>query len=355
MAVFASGSYDPDSITKYSIITEQIPRRSVQDPETYELIKDSKPVVITDTNLVSSASKWDLEYLHKNLGDGLFYVYTSNNNRFKYFDNKRAEKCKSFVTPSERHHVTFLQFLQMLKRCAKTKEKVYLQQTLNDSVGTNIVTDFLQFNWDWVNKCQAAYGWGSLSSNLLLIGLEGNITPVHYDEQENFFAQISGHKRCLLFSPDQFDCLYPHPVAHPCDRQSQVNIANPDYKKFPRFRNAHATEAIVGPGDVLYIPMYWWHQIESLSSDNAMDISRPHSSQDSASIDDVMEGIPPVTISVNFWYRGSPLPEVIEYPLSPQQRVSVMRNVEKMLAAALGDAEKVGELLRTMVEGRYTQ
>ena len=31
-----------------------------------------------------------------------------------------------------------------------------------------------------------------------------------------------GEKRCLLFSPANFSRLYPHPVAHPCDRQSQV-------------------------------------------------------------------------------------------------------------------------------------
>ena len=50
----------------------------------------------------------------------------------------------------------------------------------------------------------------------------GNVTPAHYDEQQNFFAQIKGYKRCILFPPDQFECLYPFPVHHPCDRQSQV-------------------------------------------------------------------------------------------------------------------------------------
>lgn len=53
----------------------------------------------------------------------------------------------------------------------------------------------------------------------------GNVTPAHYDEQQNFFAQIKGHKRCILFPPDQFECLYPYPVHHPCDRQSQVSRA----------------------------------------------------------------------------------------------------------------------------------
>ena len=50
----------------------------------------------------------------------------------------------------------------------------------------------------------------------------GNLTPCHYDEQENFFTQVTGCKRVILFSPGQFDCLYPYPVHHPHDRQSQV-------------------------------------------------------------------------------------------------------------------------------------
>lgn len=133
--------------------------------------------------------------------------------------------------------------------------RVYLQQTLNDTVGKKIVLDFLGFNWNWINKQQAQRNWGPLTSNLLLIGMEGkvsdnvwiilirhqcqclslkvfinnvftgNVTPAHYDEQQNFFAQIKGHKRCILFPPDQFECLYPYPVHHPCDRQSQVSFA----------------------------------------------------------------------------------------------------------------------------------
>lgn len=58
----------------------------------------------------------------------------------------------------------------------------------------------------------------------------------------------------------------------------QVDFERPDFTRFPKFREARGQEAIVGPGDVLYIPIYWWHHIESL-----------------------MRG--GYTISVNFWYK----------------------------------------------------
>lgn len=54
--------------------------------------------------------------------------------------------------------------------------RLYLQQTLNDTVGRKIVVDFLGFNWNWINRQQAKRGWGQLTSNLLLIGMEGNRT-----------------------------------------------------------------------------------------------------------------------------------------------------------------------------------
>lgn len=53
--------------------------------------------------------------------------------------------------------------------------RVYLQQTLNDTVGNKIVLDFLGFNWNWINKQQAQRNWGQLTSNLLLIGMEGKV------------------------------------------------------------------------------------------------------------------------------------------------------------------------------------
>lgn len=50
---------------------------------------------------------------------------------------------------------------------------MYLQQGLNNTVGQAIVMDFLQFNWQWLNMQQTKNKWGPLTSNLLLVGMEG--------------------------------------------------------------------------------------------------------------------------------------------------------------------------------------
>lgn len=351
------GKFDPSSIRKYTFHSNTIPRLSVEDPEVFNRMKSGLPVVITDSKMVAPALKWTLGYLLKHLGGGKYFVYSSKDNRFKYFDYKRADVRKSYQKTTRRFLVTFPQFVSMLKNHKDNEERIYLQQTIGGDLSKQITDDSSQFRWDLIHNYQNKLGWGSLTSNLLLIGLEGNITPVHYDEQENFFTQLSGYKRCILFSPDQFECLYPHPVAHPCDRQSQIDFENPDFERFPKFENAEAYETVVGPGDVLYIPMYWWHQIESLTSLNPTDQQLPNTSDtdgaSTSSSSSQNDDVPPVTISLNFWYKSAPLPNQLQYPLTAQQRVAVMRNVEKMLAKALGDADEVGKLLRTMVTGRY--
>lgn len=102
--------------------------------------------------------------------------------------------------------------------------RLYLQQGLNNTVGPEIVKDFLTFDWEFCNSKQSRHNWGPITYNLLLIAMEGNVTPCHYDEQQNLFAQIYGYKRCILFPPSQFECLYPYPVYHPHDRQSMVSL-----------------------------------------------------------------------------------------------------------------------------------
>ncbi|KAB7506652.1 Hypoxia-inducible factor 1-alpha inhibitor [Armadillidium nasatum] len=174
--------------------------------------------------------------------------------------------------------------------------------------------------------------------------MEGNVTPVHYDEQQNFFCQLKGVKRCLLFKPEHFETLYPHPVYHPHDRQSQVNLEKPDFEAYPELKNLKGYEAIVYPGDVLYIPIYWWHHIESLFT-----TTPDTENKNRESLDDVK-----CNVSVNFWYKAGPT-KTIEYPLDPHHKLAIMRNIEKMLLEALKDPQEVGPMLRAIVDGRYSE
>jgi len=168
--------------------------------------------------------------------------------------------------------------------------------------------------------------FADLTSNLLLVGMDGVLTPAHYDEQENLFAQVEGHKRIILMAPSEFSGMYPFPVHHPCDRQSQVDIFNPDLERFPKFAQVSGYDCLVSPGEVLYIPAYWWHHIISLTP----------------------------TISVNFWYKCGQKdiqPKAANRVLlCDTQRVSLRRNIEKVIGDTV-TPQKVKPYFRAVVAG----
>ncbi|KAJ8973765.1 hypothetical protein NQ317_017567 [Molorchus minor] len=205
-------------------------------------------------------------------------------------------------------------------------DRLYLQQILNSTVGPAIVEDYMKFDWHYVAEKKTKHNWGELTSNLLFIGMEGNVTPCHYDEQENFLHRYLDISDVFYLRQTSLNvCI---PIQYIILMTDRVDFDRPDYNKFPKFKNLKGCETVVEPGDVLYIPIYWWHHVESL-----------------------MRGGP--TITVNFWYKAGPTS--LEYPLKQHQKVSIMRNVEKMLLEVLQDPKEVGPLLRAMVLGRYTE
>ena len=66
-----------------------------------------------------------------------------------------------------------------------------------------------------------------------------------------------------------------------------VDIRNPDLERFPRYAEAleAAEVADLGPGDAVYIPALWWHNVEALDDFNVL---------------------------VNYWWRD--VPEYFESP-----------------------------------------
>ncbi|XP_054698300.1 bifunctional peptidase and arginyl-hydroxylase JMJD5 isoform X3 [Grus americana] len=94
-------------------------------------------------------------------------------------------------------------------------------------------------------------------------GPEGTISPLHQDPQQNFLAQVFGRKYIRLYSPEDSENLYPHEsqILH---NTSQVDVEDPDLVKFPNFRKAVFQSCILMPGQVLFIPVKYWHYVRSL-------------------------------------------------------------------------------------------
>lgn len=99
------------------------------------------------------------------------------------------------------------------------------------------------------------------------IGPEGTATPLHFDSWGfNFFYQVFGRKRFILFGPDETHLLYPSDVFEFNTVYSRVSVPRPDYERFPRFKEAHPVCVTLNPGEILVLPRCWWHDVEALET-----------------------------------------------------------------------------------------
>jgi Cupin-like domain len=99
-------------------------------------------------------------------------------------------------------------------------------------------------------------------------------TPTHVDEWNNIGCVVAGRRRFTLFPPEQIANLYIGPLdfAPTGAPMSLVSLRNPDFERYPRFREALAAAHVAetAPGDAIFIPPLWWHHVESLESFNVL-------------------------------------------------------------------------------------
>lgn len=115
--------------------------------------------------------------------------------------------------------------------------------------------------------------------------LDGGIAPriwmsnrsmiaTHFDNNHNIACVVCGSRRFTVFPPEQLSNLYLGPLLRTPGGTpiSVVDLREPDYEKFPKFREAleSAQEAVLEPGDAIYIPILWWHGVESLEPLNIL-------------------------------------------------------------------------------------
>ncbi len=163
-----------------------------------------------------------------------------------------------------------------------------------------------------------------------------SVAAAHFDQPNNIACCVLGKRRFTLFPADQVANLYPGPLSPTPGGQvvTLADLSNPDFNRFPRLEQAlkNAYIADLEPGDALYYPSMWWHQVEAFDRFNAM---------------------------VNFWwmtaapYLGSPMDVLMHGMLSIRDRPAQEKQAWKALFDyyLFGDAQQVRAHLPTQSHG----
>ncbi len=125
---------------------------------------------------------------------------------------------------------------------------------------------FCQSLFDDVHElcdAMASTSWGGHRFDTVWFGGVGTVTPLHYDPVSRLHGTFRGEKVFTLYPADRrhLRLLEVCPMRGPLRNYSRIGLGPLDPEKHPGLRDAHAVEAPLGPGDILYIPPCWWHHV----------------------------------------------------------------------------------------------
>ena len=160
----------------------------------------------------------------------------------------------------------------------------------------------------------------------LWIGPAGTFISLHkdhhigFDYANNIFVQVCGRKRAVLVSPDQDAFMYPRTKGQGAHWHSQVDWENPDFGRFPLFRQVKLQETVLQPGEMLFIPGNYWHSLQSLDP----------------------------SISVSCWWRVYQIADVVVTALRRRENPSLpLDNITLADVVEFGGIDRLGVALQS--------
>ncbi len=248
-------------------VYKQIPEyRELQAQQFFEQIATmQRPVVIRGFAqhwpLVAAAKKTPQDFaaylvrFYTGKKARIFVAPPSANKRFYYNDDMTGV---NYFSGEERVDLFLGRLLELMDR------EVYPAISMQNSLPSELLPGLSEENRsDYFPSVEPR----------LWVGNEG-IVSAHYDGADNIACVVAGRRRFILFPPDQTGNLYPGslnftPAGAPT---SMVNLHDPDFERYPLFKIAlaNAYSAELEPGDAIFIPMLWWHHVESLAKVNAL-------------------------------------------------------------------------------------
>jgi len=213
-----------------------------------------KPLVLRGLDIGSAPSKWTPAYLSSVVDDHPIKIHVSPVAQMDFLK-------KNFLYKT-------LPFNEFVKRCSlevqdkyfcAPDEKYYLR-----SLGLDPRKDTADIRTQFPDLARdinfpVLFPENKFFSSVFRISSAGTQLWTHYDVMDNMLIQVTGRKRVVLFPPE--DVLKMYMVG---DKSEIIDIDHVDSERYPLFKGVDWYECVLVPGDVLFIPALWFHNVTAL-------------------------------------------------------------------------------------------
>lgn len=215
----------------------------------YRIFYDAgRPVKLTGMiDHWSALTHWSLDHFAARCGDAIVEAQVE----------RERDPAYELAKDDHRRLLRFGEFIDWLRRDEASND-IYL--TAYNS-GTNAAA--LASLWDDLAPI-ALLADGGHRQGFFWLGPRGTLTPWHHDLTNNLLVQVMGRKRVRLAPPWASDRM----------KNSQHCFSDWGNEALPHgpgdAERPPVLETILGPGEAIFLPVGWWHQIEALDLSASM-------------------------------------------------------------------------------------
>ncbi|BFZ04950.1 hypothetical protein BsWGS_07989 [Bradybaena similaris] len=265
----------------------------------HEFLSRSKPVIITEAIKHWPAfHKWTNTFLKQNYGDRKVHIKITPDGQYEGIEPISLwENHRNFSIPKSVYNklpypdlvvvrpasmeILFSEFLDLVENISLGLVKnmsAYLEYSSIANYFPELIED--------IEEMQFFRNVLELSHLNIWLSDGNTLGKLHFDPFDNFLCQISGEKQVLLFDPHDNTRLYEGHIQEAMltynasekrfSRKkllestsmvmSPIDLLQPDLERFPKFSQVRPLNCTIQAGDVLYMPSFWWHEVQSKPS-----------------------------------------------------------------------------------------
>ncbi|MEQ8755684.1 MAG: cupin-like domain-containing protein [Coleofasciculus sp. G1-WW12-02] len=228
-----------------------------------QLISSNFPIVIKGILRDSFAvNHWSLDYLKEKYGDALI----------PYLEDKSEKKEYDGTPHYQNNEIAKIELSNLVHSIRSGERKHAISCASIFGLYANILEEVGFHKIEDIFRCQI------LRPELFIAGSQSS-TYFHCAAGGNIFCQLHGKKRWVFVAPWHSAWMYPN-VGH---NPSATSFISPvvtkkqekDSSRYPLYNFIPKYTVSLNPGDILFNPPWWWHEVTNLSETIGMPLRVP--------------------------------------------------------------------------------